>query len=98
MVTGGGRANTLPVLNENCFTQGIAGLIHYGDIEIARTGANREVIIAVISGHTFGRCTIAVAPLINIRHARTGDRCTTGIEHLPQNILARAKVIVSNAQ
>lgn len=97
MVTGGGRANALAVLNKNCFTQGIAGLIDYGDIEIARTGPNREIVIAVITGHTFGRCTIAVTPLINIRHAHAGQWCTTGIEHLPHKIFARAKVIMGNA-
>lgn len=83
VVTGGGLADTFPVLHKNCFTEGIAGLIHDGDIEIAGTGTNWEIIIAVIVGHAFGDGTVTVAPLIHIRHTHPSHWRPTAVEHLP---------------
>lgn len=82
MVTRGGLADAFPVLNKNCFTEWVAGLIHDGDIEIAGTGANRKIIIAIIIGHAFGGGAVTIAPLIHIRHTHSSDRRTTAVEHL----------------
>lgn len=98
MVTGKVAAGSLPVFDEDCFTQRIAGLIYHRDIKVARPRPNREVIPASVNANTLGNSAIAVAPLIDIANTHAGHRRTTCAEYLPQNIFTWTEIVMGDTK
>lgn len=97
MMAGIVATDAFAMLDKDRFTQRIAGVVHDGDIEIARTRSDGEIIIAEIRRCTLCCGAVPVAPLINIGHAYAGDWCAAAIQYLPQNVLAWTEVIVCNS-